>query len=665
MVTNSCNTANCLLDHGADVVRESDQGSTALEQACAGGRRPVVKVFLKRGAARQILQASKSGHTPLSAAVFHGHEEITLLLLQQLVTQSSFDINHPRLALNQPLLCSAAVSGLCKVAEFALDHGADPNITGPDGPALILAVKHRHDSVVSLLCERSANVQTRFGPTNSLDQAVIIGDADMIKILLKHGADVNVSADSRQGTAVVKAAVLGKCEIVQLLFEAGAALDAALQHDTLTICCNTLEDSTAVKVVKVLLPHCSSLAENNFEFGHKILAHAVCKGKLQVAQLLHAAGADVYDTDRYHKGVLMHSAAASGNLAIVKWLQTLGLDARALCTEGQLLPLHYACEHQHLHIVKYLLAVPGAADDIHARSSEQETPLHGAAAHGVHSVVQLLLQRGADVNARDINECTPLMDADSLAVVKLLLAAGADATAVDGVGMTVLQWQARKGACAGTVCLLLKAGADPTFALQHNGISVTAATFAGINGHFALEALLSRAADDYRKKHPTTASSAISDSSSSSNDSSIGSSDTDSSSRGDNRCVIAAGVEYSDSLHDVVTDTPDSCAGVSISTTTAGHSGAADDSTGNRYSSSSNAVAVQADTASDTSLTQQQQQQQQCKQRKAKQPCANCSKPTTKLCRRCAAVYYCSVECQKVCFADAQHRAQCEAKAGV
>jgi ankyrin repeat protein len=404
MVTNSCNTANSLLDHGADIERESNQGSTALEQACAGGRRPVIKVLLKRGAAGQILQASKSGHTPLSAAVTHGHEEITLLLLQQLVTQSSFDIDHPRLALNQPLLCSAAVSGLSNVAEFALEHGADPNAAGPDGPALILAVKHRHDSVVSLLCERGANVQTRFGPLNSLDQAVKKGDVQIVKTLIKHGADVNVSADSRQGSAVVKAAVLGKCDIVQLLFEAGATLDAALQHDTLTICCNTLEDSKAVKVVKVLLPHCSSLAENNFEFGHKILAHAVCKGKLQVAHLLHAAGVDVHHTDRFHNGVLMHSAAASGNLAIVKWLQTLGLDARALCVEGQLLPLYYACEHQHLHIVKYLVAVPGAADDIHARSSEQETPLHGAAAHGADSVVQLLLQRGADVDARDINE---------------------------------------------------------------------------------------------------------------------------------------------------------------------------------------------------------------------------------------------------------------------
>jgi ankyrin repeat protein len=51
-------------------------------------------------------------------------------------------------------------------------------------------------------------------------------------------------------------------------------------------------------------------------------------------------------------GTLMHHAAASGNLAVVKWLQSLGLDAGAVGGEQQLLPLHWACQFKHLHIVK-------------------------------------------------------------------------------------------------------------------------------------------------------------------------------------------------------------------------------------------------------------------------------------------------------------------------
>jgi hypothetical protein len=74
------------------------------------------------------------------------------------------------------------------------------------------------------------------------------------------------------------------------------------------------------------------------------------------------------------------------------------------------------------------------------------------------------------------------------------------------------------------------------------------------------------------------------------------------------------------------------------------------------------------DTSDNTATEQQQQQQEQQQDDKhtlhrVKQPCVNCHKPTTKLCRACAAVYYCSIDCQKVCFSDAQHRAQCEAQA--
>jgi ankyrin repeat protein len=240
MLTNSPEVVKCLLDNGADIENQADEGSTALEQACCIGNSAVVKILLKRGALGQMLKVDKQGRTPLSAAVNTGHEDVTLLLLQHLVLQSSFDINHPRLAQYQPLLCSAATKGLCKVAEFALDHGADPNITGPDGPPLFLAVRNAPVSMASLLCERGANVQTRFGPTNSLDQAILRCDAKVVKALIKHGADVNVVADRDHLPAVLQAAAFGECSIVQLLLDAGATLDAEMLFDAVTICCSEL-----------------------------------------------------------------------------------------------------------------------------------------------------------------------------------------------------------------------------------------------------------------------------------------------------------------------------------------------------------------------------------------------------------------------------------------
>jgi hypothetical protein len=46
-----------------------------------------------------ILKASKSGYTPLNAALSNRHEDVALLLLQHLVQSSfTFHINRPRLA---------------------------------------------------------------------------------------------------------------------------------------------------------------------------------------------------------------------------------------------------------------------------------------------------------------------------------------------------------------------------------------------------------------------------------------------------------------------------------------------------------------------------------------------------------------------------------------
>jgi Ankyrin repeats (many copies) len=117
--------------------------------------------------------------------------------------------------------------------------------------------------------------------------------------------------------------------------------------DVITACCSGLDDAKAVKVVKLLLPHCSSFAANSWELGSQMLRPAVFRGKLRVARLLHAAGADVHTSGVNGADTLMHSAASSGSLAVAKWLQSLGLDTLAPCGQ-QLLPLHRACQDNHV-----------------------------------------------------------------------------------------------------------------------------------------------------------------------------------------------------------------------------------------------------------------------------------------------------------------------------
>ena len=73
--------------------------------------------------------------------------------------------------------------------------------------------------------------------------------------------------------------------------------------------------------------------------------------------------------------------------------------------------------------------------NVNARDNSQETPLHHAASRGNTEVAALLIEKGADVNARDMNHKTPLHWAASQGnteVAALLIEKGADINGSDG-----------------------------------------------------------------------------------------------------------------------------------------------------------------------------------------------------------------------------------------
>jgi ankyrin repeat protein len=102
-----------------------------------------------------------------------------------------------------------------------------------------------------------------------------------------------------------------------------------------------------------------------------------------------------------------------------------------------------------------------------------DTPLHVAAAGNLPDLVQLLLELGADVGARNRRGAQPLHYAadgnpDSVAwdppaqvaVIEMLIASGADPNAKDASGVTPLH-RAVRTRCAAAVRALLDSGADP------------------------------------------------------------------------------------------------------------------------------------------------------------------------------------------------------------
>ena len=169
----------------------------------------------------------------------------------------------------------------------------------------------------------------------------------------------------------------------------------------------------------------------------------------EVAELLHRNGADV-DVRDSSENVLLRQAG--GALDIVQWLLNHGADVNAQGFNGYS-PLHCAAKHGQLQTFQMLIEHNA---DIHIQNAFGMTPLHdAAAAHVIHSdhvdIMQLLLDHGANPNARCIDYSTPLHHSSwwktgdyehhqgTVEGTRLLLKHGAIVDAEDNEGRTPLQ----------------------------------------------------------------------------------------------------------------------------------------------------------------------------------------------------------------------------------
>jgi ankyrin repeat protein len=99
--------------------------------------------------------------------------------------------------------------------------------------------------------------------------------------------------------------------------------------------------------------------------------------------------------------------------------------------------------------------------DVNAKNAAERTPLMVAAGAGNTRIVRKLLGFGADPNLADKRGITALMEAASngnLEVVKMLVAAGADLNAKDAAGALLLD-RVRKAAQPGILAFLEESGA--------------------------------------------------------------------------------------------------------------------------------------------------------------------------------------------------------------
>ena len=109
---------------------------------------------------------------------------------------------------------------------------------------------------------------------------------------------------------------------------------------------------------------------------------------------------------------VLHLACQNGQLKAVQMIE-IHLDSEKLqeiyeiCDNKGNTPLHLACQSQKEIVVLHLVDKRRASVDTRNKLNG-EAPIHVAAQSNSIKIVDILLERGANIESRDTSGCTPL-----------------------------------------------------------------------------------------------------------------------------------------------------------------------------------------------------------------------------------------------------------------
>jgi len=352
--------------------------------------------------------------------------------------------NRPRLAF--AALAVVAVALAAVAAKFALNLASERQDFVAKGTNTVFALAQSDaakalgrllDTNPRLLAQRDSGGAT---PLHSAAQA---GSTNVLRLLLGRGAPVDAT-NSLGWTPLIQGAARGHLDTVDSLLKAGANPDHADNQGITALSMASILGS--VEVGRLLLAKGARVDSSSPRSGWNPLSLAAREGNAAFAELLLAYGAGA-DTKDAEGNTPLHNAASGFSTTNFLDTSILGLvDPRTNRLAYRRLAFH--AEVVSNEMTRFRARLPAIA------------LRHG----GEHRrVAELLLARGADLEATNGQGCTPLLLATlftNLPVATVLVAHKANVNARAPNGLTPLMAAVVRKCGAPMATLLLQAGAD-------------------------------------------------------------------------------------------------------------------------------------------------------------------------------------------------------------
>ena len=400
--------AELLIAKGADVNAKDGSDSTPLYYAIWKDDKDLVRLLVDKGA--DVSFTREKGYPPLHYAVWYEDNQMVVLFV---ANGAKFDVKDRdgwtafRYAASQEnrglveffvdkgadvssFHTAACVGDLTRVRRF-VEQGTDVDTKDEFGwTPLYWAASTSQEDVAEFLIAKGADIAARTEDSSTpLHQAAKAGDRKIVELFITKGADVNAKAKN-ENTPLHSAASAGQRQVVELLIAKGADVNA--KNDAGQTPLDVAIGKNRKEIVELLVEKGAIISLHTF----------VNSGDLDMLRRLIEDGADVNAKDDYGQTPL-HCAVVIGHKDIVEFLLAKGAHVDAGDNAGRT-PLHYAVgagknrtpKAGHTDVVLLLL---DKGDKINTKDKWGWTPLHYAVCMANKAMVELLVNRGADLNA--------------------------------------------------------------------------------------------------------------------------------------------------------------------------------------------------------------------------------------------------------------------------